>query len=200
MLRGEFDVAVQRLDRIELGANVDFAREFVEGVAQVALWAGRPDEALEEVRRALERLRETDSVILCGWLLAIGMCACAGLAERGRARRDDDAVRAALGAADGLVSWLKRADDVPFTEHPFVAVIPAARATWDAERSRAAAMSDPEAWQVAAERWEALDCRHRAGYARWRQAEALLQRRTAGQPPRRACCALRRVWRCSMCR
>jgi DNA-binding NarL/FixJ family response regulator len=30
------------------------------------------------------------------------------------------------------------------------------------------------AWSVAAERWEALDYRHRAGYARWRQAEALL--------------------------
>jgi DNA-binding CsgD family transcriptional regulator len=63
---------------------------------------------------------------------------------------------------------------VPFTDHPYLASIPAERATWDAERSRTAGASDPAAWSVAAERWEALDYRHRAGYARWRQAEALL--------------------------
>jgi DNA-binding CsgD family transcriptional regulator len=70
----------------------------------------------------------------------------------------------------GWTGWV----GTPFTEHPFVATIPAARATWQTERSRAAGASDPEAWSVAAERWEALDYRHRAGYARWRQAEALL--------------------------
>jgi DNA-binding NarL/FixJ family response regulator len=35
-------------------------------------------------------------------------------------------------------------------------------------------VSDPAAWSVAGEQWEALEYRHRAGYARWRQAEALL--------------------------
>ncbi len=113
-------------------------------------------------------------MISSGWLLAVGMRACADLAERGRAGRAQLAVRAALAAADNLASWVKREHDVPFTEHPFVATIPAACATWDAERSRAAGASDAEAWRVAAERWEALDYRHRAGYARWRQAEAIL--------------------------
>jgi DNA-binding CsgD family transcriptional regulator len=113
-------------------------------------------------------------VIFCGWLLAVGMRACADLAERGRARRDEPAVRAALAAADGLASWVNRTHDMPFTEHPYVATISAERATWRAERSRAAGVSDPTAWSVAAEEWEALDYRHRAGYARWRQAEALL--------------------------
>ena len=174
LLRGELDAAAQRLRQIEIRASVDFARELGQLVAEVALWAGRPDEALEEVQRQLERLEGTDWVILCGWLLALGMRACADLAEQGRARRDDDAVRAALAAADDLASWVEREHDVPFTEHPFVATIPAARATWDAERSRATAASDADAWSVAAEQWEALDYRHRAGYARWRQAEALL--------------------------
>jgi hypothetical protein len=63
---------------------------------------------------------------------------------------------------------------VPLADHPFVATIPAERATWDAERGRAAGTSDPEAWSAAAERWHAVGYRHRAGYARWRQAEALL--------------------------
>jgi DNA-binding CsgD family transcriptional regulator len=91
-----------------------------------------------------------------------------------RARRDDEAVRAALAAADDLASWVHQAGDAPFTEHPFLAIIPATRATWDAERSRVNGASDPEAWSVAAEQWEVLGYRHRAGYARWRQAEALL--------------------------
>jgi hypothetical protein len=108
-------------------------------------------------------------VIMCGWLLAVGMRACADLAERGRARRDNDAVRTALGAADDLASWVHREQDISFTDHPFVATIPAERATWDAERSRAAGASDPNAWSAAAEQWEALGYRHRAGYARWRQ-------------------------------
>jgi DNA-binding CsgD family transcriptional regulator len=113
-------------------------------------------------------------VILAGWLLALGMRACADLAERGRAGRDDQAVRTALAAAGDLVAWGERAGGAPFTDHPFVSAIPAERATWDAERSRADGASDPAAWSVAAERWNALGYRHRAGYARWRQAEALL--------------------------
>jgi DNA-binding CsgD family transcriptional regulator len=69
---------------------------------------------------------------------------------------------------------VKREHEVPFRGHPYVASIPAARATWDAERARAAGASDPAAWSVAAQHWETFDYRHRAGYARWRQAEALL--------------------------
>ena len=126
------------------------------------------------VRTVLERLEGSDEVIFCGWLLAVGMRAHADLAERARAHRDDYAVRVALAAADGLASWVRRAQDVPFTQHPGVAAIPAALATWQAERGRAVGESDPEAWSIAAERWEALNYRHRAGYARWRQAEALL--------------------------
>jgi DNA-binding CsgD family transcriptional regulator len=171
--RGEVDAAAQCLAQIDVGW-LDLARDLGQDVAEVALWAGRPQEAYGEVQRVLERLEGSDWVILSGWLLALGMRACADLAEQGRARRDEPAVRAALAAADDLASWVKRERDVPFTEHPFVAPIPAEHATWDAERGRAAGASDAEAWGVAADQWEALDYRHRAGYARWRQAEALL--------------------------
>jgi DNA-binding CsgD family transcriptional regulator/tetratricopeptide (TPR) repeat protein len=174
LLRGEFDAAAQRLSQIELGTALGHARELGLQAAEVALWAGRPEQAIERVQTVLERLEGSDEVIFCGWLLAVGMRAHADLAERGRAHRDDDAVRVALAAADGLASWVRRAQDAPFTQHPGVAAIPAAQATWQAERGRAAGESDPEAWSIAAERWEALNYRHRAGYARWRQAEALL--------------------------
>jgi DNA-binding CsgD family transcriptional regulator len=133
-------------------------------------------------------LRDTDWVIFCGWLLAVGVRACADLAERRQARREDDAVRAALATADDLASWVHREHDVPFTAHPYVASIPAAHATWDAEHGRATGASDPLAWSVAAERWEALDYRHRAGYCWWRQAEAQL---AAGETPASASAAMR---------
>jgi DNA-binding CsgD family transcriptional regulator len=188
LLRGEVDAAAQRLHQAEAGASIDSARELGECAAEVAVWADRPGEALEEVQRLLGRLDGTEFVILCGWLLVLGMRTCADLAERGRARRDDQAVRAALAAADDLASWVSRADNVPFTEHPFVGTIPAERATWDAERGRAAGATDPEAWSDAANQWEALGYRHRAGYAWWRQAEAQL---AAGQPPSAAATAVR---------
>jgi DNA-binding CsgD family transcriptional regulator len=174
LLRGEVEAAAQRLQQIDLPAGLDFAGEFGQCVAEVALWADRPEEALDEVQRVLERLAGTDWLIFSGWLLAVGMRACADLAERGRARRDDDAVREALAAADSLASWVEHEAEVPFTDHPYVASIPAAHATWDAERSRAAGASDPVTWSTAAERWEGMDYRHRAAYAHWRQGEALL--------------------------
>jgi len=66
----------------------------------------------------------------------------------------------------------------PFTSHPFMATIPAERATWDAERTRLTGPSDPAAWAAAAKTWHDLGCPHRAGYASWRQAQARLD---AGQ-------------------
>jgi DNA-binding CsgD family transcriptional regulator len=183
LLRGEVDAAARRLQPIEIEPGLGTLHELGQRAAEVGLWALRHGEALEDVDRLLERLAGTERVIFCGWLLVLGMRACADLAERGRACRDDDAVREALAAADSLASWVEHEADVPFTDHPYVASIPATRATWHAERSRATGASDPVAWATTAERWEVLDYRHRAGYARWRQAEALL---AAPQGGRRA--------------
>ena len=110
----------------------------------------------------------------------MGMRACAELAGQGRARRDDSATQGALAAAGELVAWVERTGGAPFADHPYVATIPAARASWDAERSRLSEAGDPRAWQAAADAWTALGCPHRAGYAEWRHAEARL---LAGEPP-----------------
>jgi DNA-binding CsgD family transcriptional regulator len=174
LVRGELDAAAQRLAQINVGPSHPFASILARDTAEVALWAGRPGEALDVIRRELEGPSRSNSVIFCGWLLAVGMRACADFADRARARRDEPALRAASTAVDDLTAWVDREHHVPFTKHPLVAAIPATKASWDAERSRSAGASDPAAWSVAAERWEALGYRHRAGYARWRQAEALL--------------------------
>ena len=118
-------------------AHDDSCPRWRQRAAELALWAGRPADALEEVRRVLALFTAPDLTILCGRLLAAGMRACADLAEQARARRDDHAADAALAAADGLASWVDQMAGAPFTDHPFVATIPAERATWDAERDPA---------------------------------------------------------------
>ena len=193
LLRGDIDAAAARRRLIDaipahLGTG-PAARESARRAAELAVWAGRPGDALAEVQQALPLLQTTDLTILCGWLLAVGMRACADLAEGARARRDEPAAADAAGAAaDGLAAWAGQVAGAPFTDHPFVATIPAERACWDAERTRLAGTSDPQAWRAAAEAWEGLGCPHRAGYAWWRQAQAQLD---AGQPATAAAAALR---------
>jgi len=192
MLRGDTEAAAGRWRQIyafpaSLG-RVDFGYEAAPRAAEAALWAARPGDALQETRRALALFQAPDLTILSGRLLVAGMRACADLAGQARARRDQPATVFAVAAADSLASWVDGMADAPFTDHPFVATIPAERATWDAERARLAGSADPASWGRAVKAWRDLGCPHRAGYALWRQAEALLD---AGQPAAAAATSLR---------
>jgi len=192
LLRGDTDAAAERWQLIyALPATItraDFSYEGAPRAAEASLWAGRPEAAIEETHRALALFPVPDMTIFCGRLLVAGMRACADLAERARARRDEPAGAAAVAAAEGLASWVGQMGGAPFTDHPYVATIPAERATWDSERTRLAGHSDPNAWAAAAEAWRDLGWPHRAGYAWWRQAQAQLD---AGQPAAAAAGALR---------
>jgi hypothetical protein len=192
LLRGDVKAAARRHQRVKaiIGPVSDmlYARESACRGTEVALWAGRPGDALDEVRRVFPLFKAPDLTILCGRLLAAGMRACADLAEQARARRDAPAAEDAAAAAEGLASWVERMGGVPFTDHPYMATIAAERSTWDAERTRLAGPSDPTAWGAAAKAWQDLGCPHRAGYAWWRQAQAQLD---TGQPAAAAAGALR---------
>ncbi len=192
LLRGDTTAAAARRQQIDALlahiSHVDFARESAQRTAELAAWAGRPGDALDEVRRVLPLFKAPDLTIFCGRLLTAGMRAGADLAEQARARRDEPATEAVRAAAAGLASWVDQMAGAPFTGHPYVATIPAEHATWDAERTRLAGASDPEAWSAAAKTWQDLGCPHRAGYAWWRQAQAHLD---AGQPATAAAAALR---------
>ena len=192
LLRGDTSAAERRRQLIDaitahIG-SVNFARESAQRAAELALWAGRPGDALDAVRQVLPLFKGPDLTILCGRLLGAGMRACADLAEQARARRDTPAAGDAVAAADGLVFWVKQMGGAPFTDHPFVATVPAERATWDAEQTRLAGASDPAAWAGAAKAWQDLGCPHRAAYAWWRRAQAQLD---AGLPATAAAAALR---------
>jgi DNA-binding CsgD family transcriptional regulator len=194
MLRGDIDAATHRLQQINALSghffNAAIGRDAAQRAAEVALWARRPGEALQQVQQCLAGwgFHSPELTLDCGELLATGMRACADLAQQARARRDEQAAHAAEAAAGDLAWWADRMADVPFTDHPWVADIPANRATWEAERTRLIGAGDPAAWGGAAKAWQDLGCPHRTGYARWRQAEAQLD---AGQPVTAAATALR---------
>jgi DNA-binding CsgD family transcriptional regulator/tetratricopeptide (TPR) repeat protein len=182
-VRGDIDAAVRRWRLIDAipgrHGGIDSVRESAQRAVELSVWAGRPGDALGDARQVLPLLKTPDLTAVCGRLLAAGMRACADLAQQARARRDEPAVWAAVAAADELADWADQVPGAPFGNHPFLAAIPAERATWDAERTRLTGASDAEAWSKAAETWQDLGCPHRAGYAWWRRAEAHLD---AGQP------------------
>ena len=177
LLRGDLQAASGRWHDIEALGDVGLmenAREQTQLMTELALWAGRPDEALELVHRGLDlATKATYLTKFCGRLLSSGMRACADLAERARASSGLSAT-AALAAADELADWVEQTGGEALTDHPFVAATPAERATWNAERTRVVNSSDPDAWSAAATAWQNLGCPHQAGYAWWRQAEAQL--------------------------
>jgi DNA-binding CsgD family transcriptional regulator len=194
LLRGDIGAAVDRWKMISdfpaiIIKGIDYsAYEAAPRAAEAALWAGRPDDALDEVRRVLPLVKTPDLAIFCGRLLAAGLRACADLAEQAQARRDEPAAKAATAGANGLATWVGQMGGAPFTGHPYVATIPAEHATWDAERTRLAGASDPDAWTAAVKAWQDLGCPHRAGYAWWRKAQAELD---GGHPATAAAAALR---------
>jgi DNA-binding CsgD family transcriptional regulator/tetratricopeptide (TPR) repeat protein len=182
LLRGNGAAAASRLRQVKavIGrTGSDDACEIAQRATDVAIWAGRPADGLAEIQEVLATYQATDWAVQWAWLLVMGMRACAELAAQGRARRDESTTQAALAGADDLAAWVKRTGGAPFADHPYVATIPAARASWDAERSRLSGPGDPTAWQAAADAWAALGCPHRAGYAEWRHAETRL---LAGEP------------------
>jgi DNA-binding CsgD family transcriptional regulator/tetratricopeptide (TPR) repeat protein len=184
LLRGDVAAAAARVQQVksvtDRAPSIDRASEISQRAAEVALWAGRPGDGLADVREALARHQSPEWTLQCGGLLVIGMRACADLAAQARASRDEPGTQAAVDAADEMAAWVNRMSGIPFTDHPYVATIPAERASWNAERSRLTGPGDPAAWQMAAEAWADLGCPHRAAYAAWRHAEARL---LAGERP-----------------
>ena len=123
LLRGDTAAATERWRQIYAAFPVviirgGFAFEVAPRAVEASLWAGRPGDALQEVRRALALFKGADLTIFAGRLLAAGMRACADLAEQARARRDQSAAADAADAADGLAAWVERMGGAPVHRPP----------------------------------------------------------------------------------
>ena len=62
----------------------------------------------------------------------------------------------------------------PFAEHPYFLTATVEGREWTAELNRCQGDTQPESWLAVAQEWERFNRPHRAGYAWWRAAQALL--------------------------
>jgi DNA-binding CsgD family transcriptional regulator/tetratricopeptide (TPR) repeat protein len=152
------------LDEVPARPDPQNATPVLVGLAEAALWDGRPADARAVVADGLELLAGADEPYWPTELCRTGMAVAATLAEQARDRHAEAEERAALQQAN--------------------------LRTIEAEWSRAAGPSDPERWAASARAWEALGYPWQAGYARWCQAEALLAQ---GAPRSDAAVALARA-------
>ncbi len=176
--RGQMAGAVRRtraVDEIAPCGYVQFDSEYTRDTTEIALWDRRPQEALEQVERVLQVVEDTDEQQFCGALLTLGSRACADLAGSARARRDQPSLTRAMAALERLAAILDRMQGAPFVDHPFAARIPADRAAWHGRAEPRAGRQPPELWEAIATACQAITMPVRVGYARWRQAEAVLE-------------------------
>jgi DNA-binding CsgD family transcriptional regulator/tetratricopeptide (TPR) repeat protein len=179
MRRGRLDEAVEHFElaRELLGGTSDsmWIGNQSAGRAETALWDGDPDRAWQLATGALDFVPKDQYAHYTTRLHATALRAAADRAQHaialtdeqaaGEARRDARAIFESLRALLAPERWH---DGAPGPE-------PAAfDALGVAELARADGDPDPGAWAAAAERFAALEEPFERGYARWRQAEALI--------------------------
>ena len=175
--RGQLADAASRLEAIlsmSVRTGLEAASRLARVRAELTLWTDAPQTTIETVRLVLRDLVGTEEERLAPPLLVLGMRGCADLAEAAAARRDRPAVRSATDQAEQLRRLAEGMHPDPFAEHASFVTAAADGADWRAELGRCRQEDTVPTWEAAARRWEALERPHRAAYARWRQAEALL--------------------------
>jgi DNA-binding CsgD family transcriptional regulator/tetratricopeptide (TPR) repeat protein len=157
-------------------------REFAETQVELALWLHRPDDAAELSREALTAVLDGDESRFAGQLLWLRARALADVAEKAAARRDDTEVARARQAGKLLATQAAAlraglALVTPWPEDEALAAL------MDAELQRLSGGAAPSAdatapaWTEAVRRWRNLAPGLTLGYARWREAEAVVAAR-----------------------
>jgi len=177
--RGRLDEAMEQFEqaRMLLGDTSDsmWIGNQSAGRAETALWGADPDRAWQLATAALRLVPKDQYAHFTSRLHATALRAAADRAQRAvalgdeaataEARRDAHAIFASLGDLLAPTRWHTGApgpESVAF------------EALAGAELSRADGGPQPAAWATAAERFGALHEPFERGYARWRQAEALI--------------------------
>jgi DNA-binding CsgD family transcriptional regulator len=147
--------------------------------AELALWTGRPREALAAIESGLARADPVAAAAHRVRLCAVGLRAYADLAGDPAGDRSGDPTGDPAGWRDGAGGLLREAGRAARYAAAVTPEAAAWRAVAVAEHDRVAGHPDPGHWQAAAAAWEELGRPYQSGYCRWRLAEALL---AAGAP------------------
>lgn len=126
-----------------------------------------------------------------GPLLTLGIRAEADLASIAQAGRDGTGLRRSQEIAGSFLARLQAtAEDVRLNQPAYVRITDAYLSGAHAEMTRLEGRSDPRHWSTSASKWMELSMPYDEAYARFRQAEAVLQghgaRATALESIRRA--------------
>jgi len=143
---------------------------------ELSLWAGDPDAPVADALTMLADLVDTGLVAFAGELFVMTARACADRTELARARGDTARLLDIQVDSGRLADLHAAAKTDPFASRLLPVTGAAHGLSWRAEWTRLRGEHDPQAWHAAAAAWEALSRPHRAAYARWRHAEALLAR------------------------
>jgi tetratricopeptide (TPR) repeat protein len=182
---GRFDLAEERLEA-HLKAHLDptspaaqltdpqFHGSLHTWLAELAIWRGSRDAARAAVDRGLFYVAQGEDDQLAVQLCALGLRADADEVERQQAVGGDAAVQVARSSGAELLARARGLMQRPAGRRP---VLP--EATWAAllcegEHARLEGRSHPAHWEAAATVSDDLHQPYRAAYARFRQAEALL--------------------------
>jgi DNA-binding CsgD family transcriptional regulator len=181
MVRGELDEAARRLEPLgpiaARAIDVQFVGPVGSSLTELALWRGRPEEALRQVSDTIPRIELTPEVRIHE-LYALGIRAAADVAEIARVRRDDGAETEAVRAGRSWLEAVRARHAEVVAERPVYAPL---SEPWlllaEAEARRLVREPDPEAWRAAVDAWAVLPRPYQEAYARFREAEARLASR-----------------------
>jgi DNA-binding CsgD family transcriptional regulator len=170
--RGDLDIAREHLETARcLGVQIHDGRInglLYRGLAELAVWEGRPDDALRAVAAGLELSGDDE---MQARLCALGLRAAADLAARERA---EAAVATSRMDVDDLLGRLSELDRRAVARGaPPASEVRSAAAMGQAEMSRATGHSEPDRWSEAEQRWGDLGFPAPAAYCAWRLAQAV---------------------------
>lgn len=175
--------ALATVDRLAIGPRITGWTGPHEQRAAAALCAGRPAEALDHVRAALQVLdaaglharRSEWRRLICHGLRAIG-----DLRDPGAARPPAAALASLEAEARDMLSRFERHVTAVTVHHAPSPHLEADRLQVAAEFARATGHDDPDAWKAVADAWTRLEHRFDLAVARLRQAAASMTRGRAG--------------------
>ena len=178
MVQGRLDEAAARLEPLgplaEHAIDVQFVGPVEASLAELAIWRGRPVDAMRRVAATIPRIEFTPEVRV-DEVYVLGIRAAADAAELARVRRDEAGEREALTTGDGFLEALRaRHADVAAHRPVYEALSRAEVLMAEAEVTRLRRAPDPAAWRAAADGWAGLRRPYPEAYARWREAEARL--------------------------
>jgi DNA-binding CsgD family transcriptional regulator len=175
-------------------SDVQLRGQFHMLSAELALEQDRPDDAHDQVERALAQAAGTDDEAFAPEMCVLGIRALADRVDAGRASgRRVDADKAHLLAL-GLVQEIDRLVAAPGERGGQPAPRVKALACQGAAEASRLDQPDPDLWRAAVSLWDEAHEPYPAAYCAWREAEALLEGR-AGRSRADAC--LQQAWQTS---